>query len=439
MRTSKEEKIIKLALQGLSNNEIAQQVDLDMKKVGKYIQTLSKLNHPNYDIETFHQIQMAKHLNHRTIVDKDFIDDIVNLVFSGFTFAEIALLYDGYTENSLKSDLSYALVFSTIYQDQALYQKVMKKHNDTITRREQEVFERLESLERNGMDLNVIKPSQVVEKFQFKRKVRDAILEYVDSGMTLSDSSLETKYQFYFSFISKLFSEKSYESLVLETISIKTLTQIKTYRKAKGLQNVKETHNETMRNDSKNLAEKEKISKKMNLWVPIMITFQLSIEDLAILTNFSDMEQLKQIVYVSANRLSIYYPNALDYILTYKIATNEEERKKRRMAATQFLKELGQAQLTQNKQKQENLMNFLMDLDVIRLLAKKIPFNKLTENEIRRMIEYRNKYAISYQMLPYEDDTLRKYCPPDLQEELEQVSEFNYEKFSRNHKGPKRA
>lgn len=438
VRTDWEQKVIDLALQGLSNMEISKRLDKELNQVSKCINTLGILNHPNYDLDLFQKIQMERSLAQRKIVDKDLLDDVVSLALSGFTYAEIASMFANMTENDVLATIDHLKEKSTFCYDMELYEKVTRKNLENIAKNEEKIFKRFAELEKNGLNLKKVSNSQLVQKYNTHQKVRGMVWDYLNSNMTLSDQYLATKYNTPVSAVSKIFNEPFYEKIILGVIDESTLQKIREHRKMSGHQKAKKSH-EAIALSTPDISSEEKeslrkILSQMNLWFPILFTFQLSIEDLGILNNFKNFALLQKEVFNAASNTNGFYPISLSYLLTYHVAANEEERKKRRDAAKTFLSELSKAQLAQDLPKYKEMLEWLTDAKAKKLLKSKKDFTKLTEEELNLIIEYRIKYAIPYQYLPYRRESLIKNTPLKYQEKMKEVSDFNdsYAKASYN-------
>jgi len=430
VRTQWEQNVIDLALQGLSNMEISNHLDTDVGLIANYISTLGKLEHHNYDLDLFQKIQMERNLAQRTITDKDLLEDIVALVFSGFTYVEIASMYSNMTEEEVHSVLYKLNEKGSVYYDSELYKKVAAQNKKNIEKNEEKIFKRLEELEKNGLNLKTISNSKLVQKYHLYKKIRSIMLEYLNHNMDLSDQYLAAKYGYQSAkVLENIFTNKSYEKVILSVIDKETLEKIREHRKINGLQKAKKIYASMNRpNFEISLEEKEllnKIISRMNLWFPIMFTFQLSIDDLGILNNFKHLNILREEIWKVADRTNEFYRISLSYLLTHTIATNDEEREKRRNAAKTFLSELGKAQLTNDLQKYKEMLEWLTDVKAKKLLNSKKELSQMSEEELNSVIEYRIKYAIPYQYFPYKSETILKYTPLKYQEQMKEVSDFN--------------
>lgn len=427
-RTDIEEKIIKLALEGKSNIEISNILDKELNLVRDVIASLGILNHENYDMNTFQKIQIERNIKQRKIVDKDFLDDVTSLVFAGFTYVEIASMFDGKTENDIKETLE--CYKEGVYCDKELYKKVIAKNRENIEKNEEKIFKRFEELEKNGMNLKQISTSNLVQRYNKRKRIRAMLLEYINFNMALTDQYLATKYEFSVFTIQRILGGLEEKKVVLEVIDEETLSKIQSTRKER-----KEASKVELRNTygyyfQDSLSEEErlqldKISKQMNLWIPIMITFQLSISDLAILTGFPKEAYLQKSLMKSAENINAYYVNALNYLFANRVATQEKEREERRTKAKEFLKNLSQAQVTKNKERETKLLQWITDAKARQLLNSQKPLEQMKEEEKNIIYEYRIKYALPYYFFPYSKDTLIKYTPLKYQEEMEEISEYN--------------
>ena len=74
-----EQKIIELALNGYSNQEIANKLLINVRFVDK---TISDLNNPKegiYNQDIYYKIIMEKSLHNINVIDKDLLDEIIKM------------------------------------------------------------------------------------------------------------------------------------------------------------------------------------------------------------------------------------------------------------------------------------------------------------------------------------------------------------------------
>ncbi len=423
--TKWEQQIIKLALQGKSNYTIADEMNLDAVVVASFIQSLSILNHPNYDLDTFQKIQIERNLSQRRIIDKDFLEDVVSLVFSGFTYVEIASMYEDKTEKDVQQTIYFLKDKHSIYKDEELYERVVRKNLENINNNEEKIFKRLEELEKNGLDLKTISASMLIKKYDFNKRLRLMIQEYLDHNMNLTDQYLATHYGFPDKTVAAIFTSFEYEQRVLKIITKETLERIREYRIANGLRLARESNQFPLEATEEEKKQANKIRSQMNLWIPILFTFKLSIEDLAIINNIKNFSLLRSIIYQSTNQIDVVTLNSLDYLFSHEIAADPLEALQRRNEAKAFLTELSKAQLTNNVSKYKEMLGWLMDVKAKKLIKTKKSLSSMTEEELNSIYEYRIKYAIPYSFFPYHRETLLSYMPEKYKDRMEEISDFN--------------
>jgi len=421
------EKIINIAIEGKSAKEIAAILPFDENEIRRFIASLNHKGNSNYKPNKYQDIVMNRQ---KRTIDKDFIDEIIKLIYEGFTFTEIAAMYENTTEEEVKRNIYFLYAKNSPFKDKFLYSKVMRKQQQNQKRMEEEIYKRLESLEKNGVDLKQISSEMVFKRFERKKRIREMILDCLDSNMSLSTEELARKHSL---------NGETVKNILNGTIEKNTVLQVIDEESFQNIQNAWRVRNQVAKEEFRKGLDKffesklteeekkklEKISNQMNLWIPLLLTFQLSIEDLGILTNFHNLEELKKVVMQKADKMSNYHENTLNYLFTNRIATNEREREERITKAKKFLKELTLAQVTKNKEKERNLLQWLTDYKALTLLKNKKPIETLTPEELNTLMEYRIKYAMPYQYFPYTNNALKRYIPDKYKEEMQEISDYN--------------
>jgi len=436
-----DKKIIELALQGVSDIKIASKLNTSLNTIHTLLSSLGQQNHPNYDLDTYQKIQMERNLKQHNIVDKDLLDDIVNLIFAGFTYVEIAIIQGNMTEEEVYNYLNY--LQQGVFRNIELYNKVREKYAQTIETKREEIYGRLQRLEEQGVNLKTVSSSRFIRQYLYNKKIYEMVREYIDSGFNLSDQYLATKYGFNSYHISDILTGKDYEELLYRMFAKEKIEEMKAYRKSKSRLASKQTYSNFFGNSEPLVISEEekvklnKIQSQMSLWYPMIFTFRLSIEDLGVLTNFNNIPALKKMIYNYARALENYSVDALNYVFNSLSLLTEEEHQKRRKQADDFLANLTFAQLT-DEQEAKKMIDWLTNAETIKIIKSGKDFEELTKEEQRKVVEYRLKYIVPYRAFPYRHETFINNVPPEYLEEMNQISDFYHNVYHSSKFGPRR-
>ncbi len=380
--TQWETKIIELALQGLSNTKIADKLNMSERTIQEFLYSLGRLNHPNYDLDTYQKIQMERNLKQRNTVDKDLLDDIVNLIFAGFTYVEIAIIQGNMTEEEVYNYLNY--LQQGVFQNIELYNKVREKYAQTIEMKREEIYKRLQRLEEQGVNLKTVSSSRFTRQYLYNKKIYEMVREYIDSGFNLSDQYLATKYDFNSYQIADILTIKDYEECLYRMFGKEKIEEMRAYRREKSHLASKRTYDNFFGNSKQPVISEEekaklnKIKSQMSLWYPMIFTFRLSIEDLGVLTNFNNIPALKKMI------------------------------------------------------------DWLTSAETIKIIRSGKGFDELTKEEQRKVIEYRLKYIVPYRAFPYRREAFINNTPLEYQEEMNQISDFYHNVYHSSKFGSRR-
>ncbi len=409
------EKVIELALKGLSDMKIADELNIIDHYCVTQILKEAKAKDPNLD----YQIQMARYLNHRVVIDKDLLDDIIALNAQNFSREEMALLLDRDYEEIIEH--INALHRSSLYQDEEAYQKIMETQEKLATTHKFKVYQRLEDLKRQGFRLDNIH-SMRLDRFEFYQKVKNLLQEYLDFNMQIPDDKLAARYDLSIDFLRGILNGTMNRDLVSFLIGEEGIQKIRKYRE----QNLLHPSTEHLF-DQRNLTEEEKkaisyLKKNINFWISFVLTFRLSLDDLAYFTFYpstSDITILQKNLFSFTNYLS---KQALDYLF-FSVSHKKEDVLQRRKKAREYILKLNAAA---KKGKDEYLLVLgeINDGDYKKLVSSQKKINRYTEEDWRIVLNYHIKYALSFSQSFYRDQTLRNHCPDDLRSEFQQLKDY---------------
>ncbi len=418
MFTEEEKKhIIKLALEGKTNKEIASILMCQENKIAAFINSLEQKGNENYNPEIYNKILMNRNLANRKIIDYDLIEDVISLVMEGYTFLEIAIAL-GITEKELR-----ILLFNTLskehshYYNKELYQKVLKKQANTIRLKTEEVYKRLENLEKKGITLKTMKPSSLASKFHMYERVINLVTDYLDYNMQLSDQALATKYEMHIHEVQSILNGSIYRDITKKVMSDYDLKKIKEYRASKKEIIIDTNHRQIFSNITN---EEKEILKRIEaeklLWIELMLEFRISLEDIAKLNHFPE-EKIYAIKNILCENNSNEKKHALDYLLQEEIPQKENTETEQKEAKIFY-----HSMLLAKKMHSKELKNYfikLSDASYNKLIVSK-KTEEFSEMDYQTIIHYALKYAV----LPLNKEILLLHAKNNEKEKLEKL--INY-------------
>ena len=425
MTQETKDKIIELALQGYTSKEIAIVFPgISEDVISTFINSYHK-SEKKEDQEIYDKILMARNLRNKEIIDYDVVEEMIKLIEQGFTFLEIGLLYEkGETE---VRELLYKVLHSkySIYQDKELYQKLIEKQNDTVKNKFREVYHRLKKLKQEGnFELKNLESSALVNRFQKYQAVIDLVQEYIDYNGTMSAQALATKYQMDAPTVRGILNGSLYREITLPMLGEERMKSIK----EQNLQYSKDTLGKEVRLfDHITRAEKdilEKIENNKRTWIQMMLTFRLSIKDIAILNEYPETK-LYALKNVLCNNNSKQDQNALDYLLDYYIPNIHPDTSQERKNAVTFQNTLSMLR-SRNAIAYKAYAGRLSDEGYKNVLKKKV--NEYTYDDYMIIIDYLLKYALYPEEVGLTKETIKQYASGDRRAELEILWQYQERK-----------
>ena len=141
-----DKKIIELSLNGYSTREIVDMLPgSNESTINSFINTLNKVNHPNYNPKIYNKILMEKFLKVNNVIDKDLIFKVADMILEGYLPIEIAVL------NNLNEQSFNKIIYnikSLTYLDEQKVSKVKEKLHAIINLNTITKFHRILKLEK---------------------------------------------------------------------------------------------------------------------------------------------------------------------------------------------------------------------------------------------------------------------------------------------------
>ena len=417
-------KILEMALQGYTSKEIASTLSgISEDVISTYINNFKKSGKQE-DLEIYERILISRNLRNKEIIDYDFVEEIIELIEQGFTFLEIGLLYEK-TENEIR-DFLYKVLYGkhSNYQDRELYQRLLQKQNNTVKNKFQDVYYRLKKLKENGIDFKSLESSALVNRFQKYQAVIDLVQEYIDYNGTQSAQALATKYHMDAPTVRGILNGSLYREITLPMLGEEKMKEIKEQSKQYGKEMIDK---EGRLFDYITRAEKdilEKIENNKKTWIQMILTFRLSLKDIAILNNFPE-NKLYALKNVLCNHNSKMEQNALDYLLDYYIPNFHPDTTQERKNAITFQNTLFMLR-NRNPVAYKAYASRLSDEGYKNVLKKQS--SEYTYDDYMMLMDYILKYALYPEEVGLTKEELKQYANEERRNELEILWQYQNQK-----------
>ena len=412
-----EQKIIELALNGYSNQEIANKLLINVRFVDK---TISDLNNPKegiYNQDIYYKIIMEKSLHNINVIDKDLLDEIIKMIFKGYMTIEIAVMLNLHRQqmeqilNSLKNNINS-------YYDNQTKTKIFAKLSQNNNLKSHVKYRRILQLEKNYPGLKLEDYGYDVCFYRSWQKYHQVVYDFLNNGLDVF--TLSYKYNFSPSTIRNILTGKDPGQFIEYNYQSETVQKIKELY----CQNKKTNNNDNLlpSTDKQDLIKIEKIVRNGRFWILFLLTFRISYQDLARMFKITNVKRLRNDLLQKADELNTSYRKALLYLEANYNSENYNQ-------ALNFYKEYLQAKKT-NPEKAKEMLKTIDDQEFIKLLRSSKKLSQMTEEEHRLIADYWVKYALCSRAFPYHYETLYKYCLPYHEEELKKIINFNRETSS---------
>lgn len=175
----------------------------------------------------------------------------------------------------------------------------------------------------------------------------------------------------------------------------------------------------------------QSVLRNIGFWLQIILNFRLSLEDFAKIIGYTDLEKLRDALYVELEHRSPIQKKAAEY--TFTMYPNEDPLHYK--AATHFLnmyyllkKQGHEAEATAQYKK---LCQVDMDFSALVKQGMRTP---MTDDERITILKYKVKYAVIWSLLPVRKKDVLDFkgpMPKELADELELNDHFHNQKVTR--------
>ena len=372
MLSNYEKKIINLSLQGYSTREIADTLTyIDEPAINSLIRSLNTANHPNYNPKLYNTILMEKSLKINNIVDKDLIYKVAEMILDNYLPIEIAVL-NNITEHDL-NQVIYNIKSST-YFDEKKVKRIKEKLHETASLKVNIKYQRILKLEKQFPNIKLEDfgfDFVNYRRWQLNFKIIEDFLEN-----DLDCTTLAIKYNLAKSTVRNLLTNNDSSHFLENNFAKETCEQIFNLYHARIDDEVKKIDIKPKETVDPKI---ESITKNGRFWILFILTFRISINDLA------NLEK------------------AINFYKEYMIAKKTDIEKAKQM------------------------LKMIDEQDFMNLIKSHKRIDTMSEEEHRLIADNWVKFALSSRDFPYKLSSLNKYCLPYHEEEIKKIKDFNVE------------
>lgn len=418
--------VYRLALEGKSDEELAEIFRREKGQINKWINELKVPSSPIYNLALYNQIIFERNAL-RGIVDKDLLEEIIELLNKNFTFVEVAILLNS-TEKEVQKIIKVLNMKSSPFYDPELYKNLMTKNTQNMRKKEEEIFHKFQKVVNEGIDLHFISDSELVKKFYRRQNVRRIVELLVQSDFQATDQFLAKNCGVSPSFVESTLNDRDEEHLIRLLFGDELVVRIKQARQEKAYKNRNAYKKDYRLVQEKPDEQKERVNtieNNIQFWFKILFTFKLSLQQFGELVQVTDLDLLSKMLFVEAKNMNKYYINALHYLFGYSSSDKNSENLKK---AKNYLLWLSEAK-KKDPMRYKNLLEYINDKEY-KDIVKKHAYNSgmtLSDEEVEKIIKYRLKYALPEKAIPFNWKYIKPRCPEYLLDELEELTRVNNE------------
>ncbi len=410
MLTNYDKKIIELSLQGYSSREIADRLPGSSESsIINFISNLNKVNSPNYNPNIYSRILMEKSLKINNIVDKDLIYKVAEMILDNYLPIEIAVL-NNITEPEFKQIIYN--IKSLTYFDKDMVEKIKQKLHNITTLKPNIKFRRILKLEKQFPNIKLEDYGfELIHYRRWQENIR-LIEDFLENNLDITTLALKHNVVNTTARIllnnTDHFLENNFDQETCQRVISMYYSKIN------------ETNKRTEFQTKKIVDPKiHSIVKNGRFWILFLLTFKISISDLAKMFKIDDVKELHERLFRKAEEINNIYYRALKY-LDYTSSSENLQ------TAINFYKEYMEAKKN-DLEKAKKMIKNIDDQDFITLVKSKKRIDRMTEEEHRLIADNWAKFALSSRDFPYQLSSLDKYCLPYNEDEIKKVKDFNLE------------
>ena len=407
-----DKKIIELSLNGYSSREIVDMLPgSNESTINSFINTLNKVNHPNYNPKIYNKILMEKFLKVNNVIDKDLIFKVADMILEGYLPIEIAVL------NNLNEQSFNKIIYnikSLTYLDEQKVSKVKEKLHAIINLNTITKFHRILKLEKQFPNIKLEDYGFELNHYRHWQENIKLVDEFLNTNIDLT--TLALKHNVTKTTVRNLLTGNDSSNFLKNNFDKDTCERVlNLYYERINEENRKIDFKPKKAVDSKIIS----ITKNCRFWILFILTFRISINDLAKMFKIDDVKKLHENIFMKAGEMNSIYLRALKYLDCNSNSDNLDE-------AINFYKEYMDAKKN-DLEKAKQMIKKIDEQDFINLIKSKKRIDKMTAEEHRLIADNWVKFALSCRDFPYQLSSLDKYCLPYHEEEIKKIKEYNIE------------
>ena len=412
MLTNYDKKIIELSLNGYSSREIADRLPgTNESAINAFISTLNKVNHPNYNPKLYSSILMEKSLKINNIIDKDLIFKVTDMILADYLPIEIAVL-NNINERDFKQLLHN--IKSLTYFDENMIEKIKNKLHDAAILNNNLKYRRILKLEQQFSNIKLEDYGFDIVNYRRWQENFKLVEDFLENGCDIA--TLAMKHNVATTTAKNILTDNDSSHFLKNNFAKNTCEQVlKLYNSKINDEDKKINYQPKKVIDSKI----ESIIKNSRFWILFILTFRISISDLAKMFKISDVKELHESLFRKAIETDNIYYRALKYLDCNSNSANLD-------LAINFYKEYMDAKKN-DLEKAKQMIKVIDDKDFIVLVKSKKRIDKMSKEEHHLIADNWVKFALSSRDFPYQLSSLDKYCLPYHEEEIKKIKDFNLE------------
>ena len=450
MKEQMTKQIIEYALQGYTNEKIAELMDIEVYEI-RDIMAQIRETMPN----EYNEILMVRALRGK-ILDKDIFEYLEKGILARKTFLELSYGLEQskeYTqsdgspillkEGEIKQFLKDFLHDSYPYKDEEYYEKLKTKleENERLYG-----FAKFKEFMKQGIDPTRYLNPNTVRNYQSQIKKMKLVQEIKSIPNETSILAIAKQYGLVSSTVKEVLTGKDKDHLLqayygeeeAKKIADSYQTRIQEIKKDQ----VKRSSMGFPSYDKPYISEQDAniikfIRENQEMILKLILQYHLTSDKLAELLHFQNKDILVNEILTLAelNENGKNLKGAIKYAMynyyqdlyhNNKLASQKEQ--ENFMKAASFFQKYLKA-LKEDKEEEKRLFAILNDEEYKKVLRKREPFfAKLSKEDQRVVIEYRIKYLLPYRQMPYTHTVLSSNVPQDLLKEWHLVNQYNIDR-----------
>lgn len=355
------------------------------------------------------------------------LNQMIFLCQKGMRFIEVAANLRC-TEAVVQQYIYQLSLKKSVVSNPLLYRKIMNQEKALNQKPILEIFKDYARIEEEyACRVQDLSNSFLIKRYLDDKNYRELVSLYIATDFSLSDQALAQKFSMAVSTVQRLLNNEEDLSKYTTKEQAQAIHQYRIDRH-KAIRFEFSNRGKTGSTEDKKI---QSVLRNIGFWLQIILNFRLSLEDFAKIIGYTDLEKLRDALYVELEHRSPIQKKAAEYTFTMYPNENPLHYK----AATRFLnmyyllkKQGHEAEATAQYKK---LCQVDMDFSALVKQGMRTP---MTDDERITILKYKVKYAVIWLLLPVrKKDVLdfKEPMPKELADELELNDHFHNQKVTR--------